>query len=346
MKAFVLAAGFGSRMVPLTETVPKPLLPVGQIPLIGYSLKLLAANEITEVVVNTHHLGKTLKDRLGDGSDYGVSITYSEEEEILGTGGGLKRMQSVLDETFVVLNSDSVIDLDLPAALAAHRAAGAIATMVLREDSNVEGFGAIDVDQENRVQRILGEGSDADDLRALMFTGAHVIEPRFLEYLPPEVESCVIRYGYRKALANDETVVGYQHHGFWADAGTPTRYLDVNRAALDGTMKMSFANPREGLSGPGEERAEGVTVGAGATIAEDAILHAPVSIGDGAKIASGAVVGPNTVVGDKATIAKGAQVRDSVVLRQAKVDGVFESAIVGRKATLTEAVGPAASAVV
>lgn len=347
MKAFVLAAGFGTRMRPITETVPKPLLPVGQLPLIGYSLRLLAANDITDVIVNVHHLGRTLMDELGDGSDYGVNILYSEEEEILGTGGGLKRMQSVLDETFVVLNSDSLIDLDLPAAIAAHRANGALATMVLREDPAVADYGAIEIDGERQIQRILGEGNDGTGLRALMFTGTHVIEPGFLEYLPPEVESCVIRYGYRKTLDNGEPIFGYVHDGFWADAGTPARFLAVNEAALAGHFHLRHANPRVGLDGAPRECAPGVTVSATAVVAEDATLVGPVSIGAGAKVASRATVGPNVVLSPKSSVGKGAVVRDSVVLVNGRIeaDGRYEKSVVGRKVALSSAGAQSAAAI-
>ncbi|MEO0813772.1 MAG: NDP-sugar synthase, partial [Myxococcota bacterium] len=322
---------------PITETVPKPLLPIGQVPLIGYSLKLLAANDITDVIVNTHHLSRTLMDEIGDGSAYGVNIQWSVEDEILGTGGALKRMQSVLDETFVVLNSDTLIDLDLEAAVAHHRRSGALATMVLREDPAARDYGAIEVDGEQRVRRILGEGHDAPELRALMFTGTHVIEPGFLEYLPPEVESCVVRYGYRKTLDNGEPLYGYVHDGFWADAGTPARFLAANEAALARQFSLRYADPRVGLDGEPQEQEPGVTVSANASVADDATLLGPVSVGAGAKIAAGATVGPNVVLNAKATVGKDATVRDSVVLRQGKIEagGRYERSVVGRKVALS-----------
>ena len=122
MKGFVLAAGFGQRLRPITESTPKPLLPVGNVPLIAYALKLLAQAGITDIIVNLHHLGRVIREALGTGEVYGVKITWSEEEEILGTGGGLKKMHEALEgETFVVVNSDTIIDLDLKAVIATHR---------------------------------------------------------------------------------------------------------------------------------------------------------------------------------------------------------------------------------
>lgn len=336
MKGFVLAAGFGTRMRPVTESVPKPLLPIGQMPLIGYALNLLGKHGIHDVIVNTHHLARTLKDRLGDGSQFGVSIQYSDEDEILGTGGALKRMQAELDETFVVLNSDTIIDLDLTAAIRSHHDSGALATMVLREDPDFERYGAIEIDHENRVRRILGDGSSSEKLRGFMFTGSHVLSPRFLEYLPPEVESCLIRYGYRKALDNDEPIHGYLHTGAWMDAGTPERYFHVHDAALAGELKLHHLDPLTAPEGASGELSA-VSVAPSASVAESALLQPPVSIGPNAKIAAQAVVGPGTVIRAKAAVGKGAKVEHSVVLSGAKVDAnrTVVDSIVAKNSQLT-----------
>ncbi|MEL6761987.1 MAG: nucleotidyltransferase family protein, partial [Myxococcota bacterium] len=187
MKGFVLAAGFGSRLRPLTDVVPKPLLRVGQTPLIGYALRLLAHHDIREVIVNTHHLDERLREEVGDGSEFEVDIVYSHEPEILGTGGAIKKMQAALDETFVLLNSDVLIGLDLADVIASHHRSGGIATMVLREDADHPASGAIEIDKDDCVRRILGDGDASANLQPMMFTGCHVIEPRFLEYLPPRI---------------------------------------------------------------------------------------------------------------------------------------------------------------
>ena len=134
VRGFILAAGFGERMRPITEHIPKPLLPVGNLPLIAYAIKLLAHHGITDLIINLHHLGKQIKDALGDGSDYGVRVTYSEEEEILGTGGGLKKMHELLsDETFVVVNGDSIFRTDYRALHEFHLKKKADATLALRK---------------------------------------------------------------------------------------------------------------------------------------------------------------------------------------------------------------------
>jgi len=344
VKAFVLAAGFGKRLSPITETVPKALLPVGNLPLIGYTLKLCAFHGITDVVINLHHLGKAIKEALGDGSAYGVEITYSEEEEILGTGGGLKKMHDYLsDGPFVVLNSDLVFDLDLTALIQVHGSRGALATMAVREDPNQGKYGLIELDDNDTVQRIVGHSRDTDldetTLRPFMFTGAHVLEPRFLDYIPPDVMTCVIRYGYKKALDNDESVIGFVADGYWNDAGTPSRYLQANVDALAGRCKMAHADPLEGFAfAPTKEVAEVVRMGEDVQLGTDVRLVPPVLLGDGARVGDHATVGPECVVSAKGTIGKEAKITESVVLEGAKVDSgaVVKKTVVGRKVALIE----------
>src|SRR4029453_12940338 len=130
MRAMILAAGFGTRLRPLTNTVPKAIVPVAGRPLIEYGLLFLQSQVVDEVVINLHHLGEKIRAALGDGSAYGLRILYSPEDPILETGGGIKKAQSLLEgETFIVLNSDTIIDLDLNAVLAMHRQNQATATL-------------------------------------------------------------------------------------------------------------------------------------------------------------------------------------------------------------------------
>ena len=322
MKGFVLAAGLGTRLKPITDSIPKPLVPVGNVPLVGYSLRLLSHFGITEVIVNTHHLMDELKAGLGTGEQFGVSIVYSEEEEILGTGGGLKKMHHLLeDDTFVVVNSDTLINVDLKRVIDFHRHHGGLATMVLREHPKEDTFGGIEVDAAGRIRRILGQGREEEDLRSLMFTGVHVLEPRFLEYIPPDVETCINRYAYMKALNNDEKLYGFVSDGYWADAGTPERYFQANVDALEESMNLGHIDPLEGYAlAPKKPGVEVVRMGVNVELGSDVRLLPPVVLGDGARIGDKAVVGPYCVVGDKVHIGKDSQVSHSVVMDGTRIE--------------------------
>ena len=338
VKGFVLAAGFGERLRPITDTVPKPLLPVGNLPLIAYALKLLAYHGIHDVIVNLHHLGKVIKETLRDGSGFGVSITYSEEEEILGTGGGLKRMHDHLaDETFVVVNSDTILDVDLHAALAAHRAHRALATMVLREDPRQAEFGQIEVDPSGRIRRILGHGAGDEDLRAYMFAGVHVLEPRFLEYIPPDVNTCINRYAYMKALDNGEALASHLTGGYFADAGTPSRYYDANVDAVEQRLRVRHADPLAGFAlAPKRDVAEVVRMGRDVELAAGVRILPPVLLGDEVRLGEHATVGPYAILQAGAQVGREAEVSHSILLEGVRVEpqARIHRTVVGKKALL------------
>jgi NDP-sugar pyrophosphorylase family protein len=173
----ILAAGLGTRLRPLTEQTPKPLLPVAGRPMILYPLALLRRHGITEVIINTHLFPEQFRQVLGDGSELGLRITYSPEPVLLDTGGGLKNAERFFKgETFVAMNADTLIEADLDAALAAHRRFKPLATLVLKKIPDAQEFSAVEVDAAGYIRRLRGEPADfrgAPDFRgAADFRGA------------------------------------------------------------------------------------------------------------------------------------------------------------------------------
>ena len=232
MRAMILAAGFGSRLRPLTDRVPKPLIEVGGQPLIAYPLALLRAAGIREVIINLHHQGDQIRAVLGDGAAYGLSIAYSEEETILDTGGGIRAAQRFLEgDRFLVLNSDVVMDLDLAPVIAWHQSRGALATMVLRPDREAARFRLIEIDAEQRIRRFLGQpASVAAPLTPLMFTGVHVFEPEVFAYMA-EGRFGINRQTYPAMLAAGRPLYGYRFDGYW-------RVLDTHSGLAEGRHDM------------------------------------------------------------------------------------------------------------
>ena len=192
MKAMVLCAGFGTRLRPLTDRIPKPLVPLCGVPLLRFNFALLKNAGVRELVVNTHHLGAEMeKGAVQLAAQLGLGLQISrEEKQILGTGGGVRRAQSMLGPgTFFILNGDMLFDVDLSAALQAHREARAVATMVLAPYPRGATYGAVEVDARFNVRRIAGRGTAPDpSLRKMHFTGVHVVEPELLARLPAEGE--------------------------------------------------------------------------------------------------------------------------------------------------------------
>lgn len=240
MKAMILAAGFGTRLRPLTETIPKPLLPVAGTPLIVWNLLLLRRHGVREVIVNLHHLGPMIEQALGDGTRYGLRLAYSREPVILGTGGGIKQAEPFFEgRPFLVLNGDTLLELDLGSLIEAHRHSQALATMVLRDDPEAERWGPVTVDGRQRVLTINGRGRPEDPpARTLMFAGVHILHPRLLRDVPVGRESSIIE-AYVLALAAGEPIAGYRMDGYWSDIGTRERYAQAQRDADEGAISLA-----------------------------------------------------------------------------------------------------------
>lgn len=228
MRAMILAAGLGTRLRPLTNTIPKPLLPVGGTPLIVWNLLLLRRYGICDVMINLHHLGHLIEQALGNGAKFGMRISYSHEPTVLGTGGGLKQAEEFFQaEPFLVVNGDTVCELDLSDLCRFHGQHHGLATMVVREDPDVERWGALELDGGGQVVRINGRGRPVDGpVSKRMFAGLHVVHPRLLRAVPPGRESSIID-AYVYEIGRGESVFGYTLHGYWSDVGTPERYADV-----------------------------------------------------------------------------------------------------------------------
>src|SRR5574339_386662 len=159
MKAMILAAGLGTRLRPLTNTMPKPLLPVAGTPLIVWNLLLLKRHGFREVIINLHHLGPMIEQALGNGSKYGLRIWYSQEPVILGTGGGIKQAEPYFSgEPVLILNGDTLVEIDLDELCAFHHEQRAAATLVLRPDPEAARWGLVEVEQGHRIVRITGRG--------------------------------------------------------------------------------------------------------------------------------------------------------------------------------------------
>lgn len=233
----ILAAGLGTRLRPLTYTTPKPLVDVGGEPLIFRALRMLARAGVRDVVVNLHHLGGKIQAALGAGEKFGLRIVYSEEPVILGSGGGIKAAERHLaGGTFFVVNGDALIDVDLAALLAFHRQKNALATMVLRPDSDPDSWGAIEIDAEQRIRQFVGKLPQPHvPLRKLMFTGVHVLEPAVFGYLMPEFSS-INEVFYPRAIAEGKPIFGYVYEGYWSDVGTPESLEAVRRDAAQGII--------------------------------------------------------------------------------------------------------------
>jgi NDP-sugar pyrophosphorylase family protein len=328
-RALILAAGFGSRLGALSDERPKPLLPVCDQPLIRYAVALLVGHGIRDIAINLHWKGELIEQALGDGSTLGARIRYSHEAEILGTGGGIRRIADWLTDggrdSFFVVNGKILIDVDLHAVAARHARTGAAATMVVRPAADAARWGAIHVDATDPdggpVTGILDSGRPGT--HACMFTGVHLLSPRLVERLPAEGESDSIRHAYLPALREGDRLEGHLLHGFFHEHSTPQRYLEGNWMALDRRARVPY--PPGALDG----------VDATAQVHPSARLVAPYRIGPEATVGAGATVGPYAVVGSGATVEEGSSLDHAVLWPGSRARGTIRHAIVTPKGVLS-----------
>ena len=317
----VLCAGFGTRLRPLTDKVPKPLVPLCGVPLLRYNFALLKNAGVREIVINTHHLGATMaRGAQAIASELDLDLQVSQEEkQILGTGGGVRRAQGMLGAgTFILMNGDMIFDLDLAAALAAHRLAGAAATMVLAPYPRGATYGAVEVDAQMNVRRIAGRGAQPDpSLSKLHFTGVHVLEPELIARLPAEGESDINRTAYVRAIHDGARVHAFLQQGYWGDLGAPRSLLRAHLDVLEKRIPLQRFRPEADPFDGCEERAPGVFVHPTAQV--EAPLTAPVLIQAGAAVAPGAVIGSGVTIGAKARIDAGAHLEKAVVWERTHV---------------------------
>jgi mannose-1-phosphate guanylyltransferase len=324
-RAMILAAGFGTRLGPLTRLRPKPMLPVCGAPLVRWSVLWLRHHGIREIVINLHHLGEQIEAELGDGRALDVSIAYSHEEGlILGTGGGLRQARGLLDDghgsPIVVVNGKILVELELGAVLARHAKTGAEATMVLRPDPEAERWGSFRCSEDGRIVRMLdlqpAAGAIPSASEPLMFTGVQVLTPRFLDRIPPEGEQCVVRTAYRSLFDEGKGLYGVRTERYWWEHSTQERYLQGIFNVLDGRVDLPHApHPVIGIH-------------PSATIDPSATVHGPVFIGADATVSAGAEVGPHVQLGAGVRVEPGARLRRCAVWDGAVVTGEHADTVI------------------
>jgi mannose-1-phosphate guanylyltransferase len=313
----VLCAGLGTRLRPLTERLPKPAVPLCGLPLVQYALALLAGAGVRRAVVNTHHLAEEMAGAArGAAAATGLSLQRSHEPVIAGTGGALREARPLLAgaREIILVNGDVLVEVDLRAALAAHRATGALATMVLMAMPPGARYNAVEVDGAGCVRRIAGKyGPGGDGLRSFHFTGVHVLSSAVLDAVPAQPFANDVNHEVYPALMAEGKVRAHFIQGYWNDLGTPARYLQANLDLLGGRVGLGPFPGADPFSGARPGSQSGLWMAPGARIAPGATIEPPVLLGPGVSIEDGAGVGPGVVAGAGARIGAGAQVREAVL---------------------------------
>lgn len=315
MKAMILAAGKGTRVRPITHTIPKPMIPILQKPVMEFLLELLREHGFTEVMVNVSHLAEEIENYFRDGQRFGVEIAYSFEGRIedgeligdaLGSAGGLKKIQNFqrfFDDTFVVLCGDALIDLDLSEAVRRHREKGALASLITKRvpREQVSSYGVVVTDDDGRVRSFQEKPDVADAASDMINTGIYIFEPEVLDYVPSGVPFDIGSDLFPKLVESGAPFYALPMEFEWVDIGKVPDYWQAIRSVLQGDVRQ--------VQIPGKQVHPGVYTGLNVAANWDKInVKGPVYVGgmtrieDGATIIGPAMIGPSCHICENATI--------------------------------------------
>ncbi|HWE59445.1 MAG TPA: NDP-sugar synthase [Solirubrobacteraceae bacterium] len=303
MQALILAGGEGTRLQPLTSRVPKPVVKLVDQPFIGYMLDWLRGHGVDDVIMSCGFLADGVKSVLGDGSSFGISLTYVEEPHPLGTGGALKYAESLLQKRFFMLNGDVLTDIDLTKQLEQHERTGARTTLALIGVDDPSAYGLVRTRADCSVTEFLEKpGADEALDTNLVNAGAYILEREILLDMAPVGTNISIERDVFPKLV-DHGLYGYEANGYWLDIGTPSRYLQATYDILEGKVNTKVG-ARLNASGM-RLLPEGGVAGR---------IAAPVVISDGCGIAPTASIGGRVVLGHRVQIGPAVTVEDSVLL--------------------------------
>lgn len=323
-----MAGGAGTRLRPLTNSTPKPLLPVVGRTLLEHQLILLRRHGITEAVLTVFHLAAAVRSYLGDGSELGMDLTYATEAKPLGTAGSVKLAEERLqDEDFLVISGDGLTDFDLGALIDFHKERGALVTICLARRSDPVEFGLVVTDEDGRITRFLEKPTWGQVFTDTVNTGIYVVSPEVLARIPADEDVDWSNDVFPALLAEGAPLFGYVAEGYWEDVGTVAAYRRAQRDALDGRVHLDV---------PGIEVSPGVWLGAGVEVSPDAQVVGPVFLGDSSRVRSGARIGPYAVLGRHAVVSAGAVVEQAVLMDNVAVGTGAElrGCVVGRDSDL------------
>lgn len=312
----ILGAGIGSRLDPLTRSLPKPLVPIVGKPVMGHLLDLLARHGVSDVMVNVSYLGHKIQEQIGDGSAYGVRVSYSVEQELCGDAGGVKRVETFFrnpddpNEPFFVLGGDDLTDTDLSHLIAFHKDKGATATLAVTPVDDPSEYGIVVLDDANggRITRFQEKPKPGEAFSNLANTGIYCFQPKVFDYIPADTFFGFGNNVFPALMNAGEIVAGLPSAAYWKDVGNLAIYRQAQRDCMDGKCNV--------------------------TLFEGATLEGNVVVCAGARIAGEAA--DYTVVGANAVIESGAIVKSSILWPGAvvKAGTHLENCVVGEGVTV------------
>ena len=342
MKAIILVGGEATRLLPLTCNIPKAMVPVLNTPFLEHVIRYLGQHQVESIILTQSHLAPAIESYFGDGSQFGIKLSYTVEDTPLGTAGAVKNAERYLDETFLVLNGDVFTDLDITAVIGFHRERKAKATIALTPVEDPTGYGLIETDADGRVTRFLEKPSWSQVTTNMINAGTYVLEPEVLANIPPQVNFSFEHELFPLLLDQSELIYAYPSTAYWMDIGTPEKYLGLNRDLLNGmSTQHNFPVDREILTGdqsyihPTAKIRGPILIGSNCTIEQGVKLTGPLVIGHGSTILEDSVI-EKSIVWENVQLGQRVNLRNSIVANNCCLndDSIIDDSVLGDNVTL------------
>ena len=298
-----MAGGEGTRLRPLTSNQPKPMLPLVNRPMMEHVIRLLKDHGFDDIVVTVAFMPHAIRTYFGDGSEFGVRLSYATEETPLGTAGSVRNARDELDEPFLVISGDVLTDIDLSAIVSFHEERGALATIGLKAMDNPLDFGIVITREDGSIERFLEKPTWGQVFSDTVNTGIYVLQPEIFDHVP-EGKVDWSEDVFPGLLQAGKPLFGYVADGYWEDVGTLEAYAEAHQDVLDGKVDIAV---------PGFRLGEGVWLGEGAEIDPGAQLDGPVVIGDYCRVDAGAHLAQYTVLGANVRVGSHCDLERSIV---------------------------------
>ncbi|MDI6600155.1 MAG: NDP-sugar synthase [Thermoanaerobacteraceae bacterium] len=329
MKALLLAGGKGTRLYPLTHSIPKPMVPILNKPLLERTINYIKGYGIDEIVMSLCYQPEQIMNYFKDGSEFGVKIYYFIEESPLGTGGAIKNAEKYLDDTFLIFNSDIITDINLQKLINYHKEKNAKVTIALTRVDNPSAYGLVETDNDDRITAFKEKPRPEEITTDLINAGIYVFEKEILDLIPAGREISVEKEVYPGLLSAGIRMYAYKNSNYWIDIGTPHKYLELHNSIMDGLFAYPFIE---------RNYKNNIFIGKNSYISPTTKLIPPIVIGDNCYIADEVIIGPRTVIGNNIEIRSGSYIRNSIIWEGCKIGrgSKLSNTIIGINCTIED----------
>jgi len=331
MKAFVMAAGAGTRLRPLTLQIPKPMVPIANKPVIEHTIENLAKHGFTDIVLNLHLFPETIMNYLGNGKKYGINLHYSLEKKLMGTAGGLKKVEQHFYDTFVVMSGDGLSDINLVKALSFHKSKKALATIILKDVDSRFDYGITFTNKNGSISKFIEKPSWGEVFASTVNTGTYILEPQIFDYIPKNKFFDFAKNLWPLLLKKKLPLFGYLTDDYWADVGNVNEYRKAAKDALEQSVCVNM---------PASQIKKHIWIGKNTKIDKTVKIISPCLIGDFCTIEKNVVVGPYTTIGNNSIVSTDSKIVTSILWDNTFIgkNVKLNNCVVGSKAKVSDGI--------